>query len=122
MSLLYVFYYTPKTKKIFAFCKKMFVFRKKRDMIDNVERKGGVDQMPTYVPWEAKHTIRDLRIRANMSQNSAAKVLGISEPTLRKWENDSSSLTFRDMQRIAELYNIPLDYIFFGPDNAFSEK
>lgn len=122
MSLLYVFYYTLKTKKIFAFCKKMFAFRKKRDMIDNVERKGGVNQMPTYVPQEAKHTIRDLRIRANMSQSSAAKALGISEPTLRKWENDSSSLTFRDMQRIAELYNIPLDYIFFGPDNAFSEK
>ncbi|MFJ6924340.1 MAG: helix-turn-helix transcriptional regulator [Limosilactobacillus mucosae] len=78
--------------------------------------------MPTYVPHEVKHTIRDLRIRANMSQNSAAKALGISEPTLRKWENDSSSLTFRDMQRIAELYSIPLDYIFFGPDNAFSEK
>ncbi|MEK1430082.1 helix-turn-helix transcriptional regulator [Limosilactobacillus fermentum] len=68
--------------------------------------------MPTYVPQEAKHTIRDLRIRANMSQVGAAKALGISEPTLRKWENDSSSLTFRDMQRIAELYNIPLDYIF----------
>lgn len=122
MSLLYVFYYTPKTKKSLLFAKEKFAFRKKRDMIDNVERKGGVDQMPTYVPREAKHTIRDLRIRANMSQNSAAKVLGISEPTLRKWENDSSSLTFRNMQRIAELYNVPLDYIFFGPDNAFSEK
>lgn len=78
--------------------------------------------MPTYVPQEAKHTIRDLRIRANMSQAGAAKALGISEPTLRKWENDSSALTFRDMQRIAKLYNIPLDYIFFGTDNAFSEK
>lgn len=111
-----------KRKKSLLFAKEKFAFRKKRDMIDNVERKGGVDQMPTYVPREAKHTIRDLRIRANMSQNSAAKVLGISEPTLRKWENDSSSLTFRNMQRIAELYNVPLDYIFFGPDNAFSEK
>ncbi len=71
--------------------------------------------MPTYVPREVKHTIRDLRIRANMSQKSAAKVLRVSEPTLRKWENDSSSLTFCDMQRIAELYNIPLDYIFLAP-------
>lgn len=78
--------------------------------------------MPTYVPNEVKHTIRDLRIRANMSQADAAKALGISEPTLRKWETDSSMLTFNNMQRIAELYGIPLDYIFFGPDNAFSEK
>lgn len=78
--------------------------------------------MPTYVPNEVKHTIRDLRIRANMSQADAAKALGISEPTLRKWETDSSMLTFNNMQRIAELYGIPLDYIFFGPYNAFSEK
>lgn len=78
--------------------------------------------MSTYVPQEVKHTVKDLRIRANMSQSAAAKALGISEPTLRKWEADSSMLTFSDMQRIAKLYGISLDYIFFGPDNAFSEK
>lgn len=78
--------------------------------------------MSTYVPQKVKHTVKDLRIRANMSQSAAAKALEISEPTLRKWEADSSMLTFNDMQRIAELYGIPLDYIFFGPDNAFSKK
>lgn len=79
--------------------------------------------MPTeVVPEYAKHTIKDLRVRANMSQSAAAKRLGISEPTLRKWEDDSSSLTYKDMQRIAELYQIPLDYIFFGSNNTFSEK
>ncbi len=74
------------------------------------------------VPQFAKHTIKDLRVRANMSQTTAAERLGISEPTLRKWEDDSSRISFKDMQRIADLYNIPLDYIFFGSNNTFSEK
>ena len=66
------------------------------------------------VPQFAKHTIKDLRVRANMSQTTAAERLGISEPTLRKWEDDSSRIAFKDMQRIADLYNIPLDYIFLA--------
>lgn len=74
------------------------------------------------VPMKVKHTIVDLRVRAGLSQAQAANKLGISEPTLRKWENDSSILQYKDMLRVAEMYNIPLDYIFFGPNNAFSEK
>lgn len=79
--------------------------------------------MPTEViPMYAKHTIKDLRARAGMSQASAAKKLGVSEPTLRKWEDNSSVIPYKDMQRIADIYHIPLDYIFFGDNNPFSEK
>lgn len=79
--------------------------------------------MPTeVVPQYAKHTIKDLRVRANMSQATAAERLGISQPTLRKWEDDSSLISYKDMQRIADLYRIPLDYIFFGANNTFGEK
>ena len=74
------------------------------------------------VPTEVKHTIKDLRVRAGLSQSEASKRLGVTEPTLRKWENDSSVLSFRKMKEIASFYHIPLDYIFFGDDNAFSEK
>lgn len=74
------------------------------------------------VPLEVKHTIRDLRVRAGMTQETAAAKLGITKRTLVNWESDSSVLSYRKMQIIAEVYNIPLDYIFFGPDDAFSEK
>lgn len=74
------------------------------------------------IPLRVKHSITDLRVRAGLSQVQAAAKLGISEATLRKWENDSSILSYKDMLRIAKMYNIPLDYIFFGPNNAFSEK
>lgn len=74
------------------------------------------------IPFEIKHSVLDLRVRAGLSQTQAATKLGISEPTLRKWENDSSVLSYKDMLRISKLYGVPLDYIFFGPNNAFSEK
>ena len=74
------------------------------------------------VPLNVKHSIADLRVRAGLSQAQAASKFGISEPTLRKWENDSSILSYKDMIRISNIYNIPLDYIFFGPNNAFSER
>ncbi|MCD5423184.1 helix-turn-helix transcriptional regulator [Limosilactobacillus fermentum] len=78
--------------------------------------------MTDLIPTEVKHTIKDLRVRAGLSQSEASKRLGVTEPTLRKWENDSSVLSFRQMKEIASFYHIPLDYIFFGGDNAFSEK
>ncbi|UTF48240.1 helix-turn-helix transcriptional regulator [Limosilactobacillus fermentum] len=78
--------------------------------------------MTDLIPTEVKHTIKDLRVRAGLSQSEVSKRLGVTEPTLRKWENDSSVLSFRQMKEIAGFYRIPLDYIFFGPDNAFSEK
>ena len=51
------------------------------------------------IPFEIKHSVLDLRVRAGLSQAQAAARLGISEPTLRKWENDSSVLSYKDMLR-----------------------
>ena len=74
------------------------------------------------VPTEVKHTIKDLRVRAGLSQSEAAAKLGVTPPTLRKWENDSSVLSYRQMNEIADLYHISLEYIAFGDDDVFKEK
>ena len=74
------------------------------------------------VPTEAKHTIKDLRVRAGLSQSEAATKLGVTAPTLRKWENDSSVLSLRQMKEIARFYKIPLEYIAFGDDEVFKAK
>lgn len=76
----------------------------------------------TTVPNEVKHTIRDLRVRANMTLDDACKELGITMPTLRKWESDSSMLPLKKVQRLAALYGIPLEYIFIGPNDAFAKN
>jgi len=81
----------------------------------------------TAIPIRVKHTIGDLRFRKGLSLEQAAegmKSVGIkaSDKTLGRWEKDSSVLSWNQMQKFAEFYEIPLDYIFFGPNNAFSEK
>lgn len=58
-----------------------------------------------------QHTLKDLRVRLNLSQKLAAKG-SVSVPTLRSWENDSSNLTLAQMKRLADFYKIPLEYIF----------
>lgn len=78
--------------------------------------------MSNTIPMCVKHTLKDLRVRAGLSQAEAAQALDITDVTLRKWESDSSILTFRDMNRVSDMYGLPIDYIFFGPNNAFSEK
>ena len=74
------------------------------------------------IPTKVKHTIKDLRVRAGLSQNEAAKKLGVTPPTLRKWENDSSVLSYQRMNKIADFYHIPLEYIAFGDGEDFKEN
>lgn len=78
--------------------------------------------LESKVPIEVKHTLKDLRVRAGLNQKEASKKLSISVPTLDKWEKDSSNLRMSEIFRIVEVYSIPQDYIFFGTNNAFSEK
>lgn len=72
------------------------------------------------VPKKVKHTIKDLRVRAGLSQDEAAKKMGISKRTLQHWEENPTRLSINDINKIANLYRIPTDYIFFGPNTAFS--
>ncbi|MBC1524469.1 helix-turn-helix transcriptional regulator [Listeria booriae] len=58
--------------------------------------------------------IRSLRVRMNLTQDTAAKKLGVAVPTLRKWEDDTSDMPIHFMIKIAEMYKYPIDYIFFG--------
>ncbi|BBD20148.1 transcriptional repressor [Lactobacillus phage T25] len=75
--------------------------------------------IPEKVPVYLKHTIRDLRVRKGLSQSDAAKMMGVTEPTLRKWEKDSSNLKMQQIWKISKMYSIPQDYIFFGSNNDF---
>ena len=78
--------------------------------------------MTDLIPTEVKHTIKDLRVRAGLSQYEAATKLGVTPPTLRKWEKDSSVLSLRQMKEITKFYHIPLEYVVFGDDEVFKEK
>lgn len=71
------------------------------------------------VPVYLKHTLRDLRVRKGLPQSDAAKMMGVTGPTLRKWEKDSSNLKMQQIWKISKMYSIPQEYIFFGSNNDF---
>lgn len=71
------------------------------------------------VPVYLKHTIRDLRVRKGISQSDAAKMMGVTDPTLRRWEKDSSNLKMQQIWKISKMYSIPQEYIFFGSNDDF---
>lgn len=73
------------------------------------------------VPINQKFTVRSLRVRLRYTQTEAAELLGISEPTLRKWEVDSGDCTYNEQQKIEQVYGVPCDFIYFGSEFAFSE-
>lgn len=75
-----------------------------------------------YVPTYLKMTLPSLRVRMDMTQEEAASKLGITKETLRRWEKDPSKVPIGFMQRLADLYCIPMDHIFFDKSIVFSDK
>lgn len=66
-----------------------------------------------------KLTLEAARHNAGYSQNEAASMLGVHPQTLASWEKDSSKLSFLEANKLAKLYNISTDILFFGPKNEF---
>ncbi|WP_040932027.1 helix-turn-helix domain-containing protein [Paenibacillus larvae] len=73
------------------------------------------------IPLYQINTLRSLRTKYGYTQKEAAKLLGISEGTLRVWEKNSEGITYSKIKKIEEVYGTPQDYIFFGKESAFSE-
>ena len=61
-----------------------------------------------------KISLRAARVNANLTIREAAKKLGIGKDTLMKWEKAPDRVQPRYQKVIAEVYQIPIDDIFFG--------
>jgi transcriptional regulator with XRE-family HTH domain len=59
-----------------------------------------------------------LRVRDNLTQEAAAKALGISPSTLSKWESGKSFPDVLDINKIENLYRINYNDIIFLPINT----
>ncbi len=73
------------------------------------------------VPIHLKNTLRSLRVKYRYTQEKAASLLGVSVPTLRDWEFDSTSIPYDIIKKLEQVYGTVDDYIFFGNEVAFSE-
>ncbi len=60
-------------------------------------------------------TLKMLRVRDNLTQEAAAKALGISPSTLSKWESGKSFPDVLDINKIENLYRINYNDIIFLP-------
>lgn len=61
-------------------------------------------------------TLKAVRVNAGLTIMEASKKLGISHGTLVKWEKHPGDITANQQRKIQEVYNFPIDYIFFGDE------
>ncbi|KRL02495.1 helix-turn-helix transcriptional regulator [Liquorilactobacillus capillatus] len=66
-----------------------------------------------------KITLEAARRNAGYSQIDAAKLMGVHPQTISAWEKDSTNLSIPEANKIASIYKIPADMIFFGNRNEF---
>lgn len=65
-------------------------------------------------------SMKAARVNADLSQDEAAKKLGISKSTLQNYEAGTTIPDILTARKIGEVYRFPVDYIFFGTNNALS--
>lgn len=63
-------------------------------------------------------TMKAARVNANLSQQEAAKRLGISKATLQNYESGNTVPDILMSRKIEDVYGFPVDYIFFGVNTA----
>ncbi|MCT7706824.1 MAG: helix-turn-helix domain-containing protein [Lactobacillus iners] len=71
---------------------------------------------------DVKFTLEAARVNAGYTQAEAAKTLGLKPTTLAGWEKDSSKLSYIEAHRLAKLYRITPDLLFFGKKYDFISK
>lgn len=62
---------------------------------------------------EIKITLKAARVNAGLTIKEAAKALEVTAATLVNWEQGKTHPTMAKAVKISEVYNFPLDNIFF---------
>ena len=60
--------------------------------------------------------LKEARIAANYTQQEVADQLGISRPTYRSMENNPDRVTIEEANKLAEMFDVTVDDIFFATD------
>ena len=55
--------------------------------------------------------LRELRIQSKMTQREIATYLGITQPSYIRYENGKSEPTLECLVKIADLYDVSVDYL-----------
>lgn len=61
-----------------------------------------------------KISLRAARVNANLSQEEAAKLIGVSKATLQNYEKGETIPSWDTVDTISRVYNFPASYIIFA--------
>lgn len=61
-----------------------------------------------------KITLKAARVNANLSQQEAARRIGVAASTLRNWEAGKTFPNQPKIEKMCEVYDIPFDVLFFA--------
>lgn len=60
--------------------------------------------------------VKELRIDKKLSQEKLAKDLNVSRTTVLKWENGEHETDFRTLVKIADFFDVSLDFLLGRKD------
>lgn len=66
--------------------------------------------------------IRELRKTNNMTQEDLAKMFSITYTSVSYWENGTTKPDIMQMQKLAELFNVSIDYLCGKKDINFNKE
>ena len=64
-----------------------------------------------------RFSVKELRVRNNLTQAQSAEKLGVSTQTYNAWEKDISKVAIGKVASIAKLYGVTIEEIFL-PENV----
>lgn len=82
----------------------MYYHHMKQNHVANDRRKRILD--------ERKYTLKELRARKDVTQEQAAKALGVSAQTYNAWEKDISNVSVSKVLKVANYYGVNISNIF----------
>lgn len=69
-----------------------------------------------------KFTVKQARQISGKTQYQIANLLGISDPTYRKYEKNPEKMTMETAQKFCKITGITVDKIFFSPYSTESRE
>nr|DAJ00152.1 MAG TPA: helix-turn-helix domain protein [Caudoviricetes sp.] len=66
--------------------------------------------------------IREIRLENDMSLRDFAKVVGVTDTTVMKWEKDERKISFENAIKISKTFDAPLDLMARSLEETKKEK
>ena len=58
-----------------------------------------------------KITLKAARVNAELTLDEAAERIGKSKQTIVNWETGKAEIRYRDLLKLSEIYELPVEYI-----------